>query len=39
VVVVNIGGYIGESTRSEIEYARARGKHVSFLEEPEGGKK
>lgn len=38
VLVLNVGGYIGESTRSEIEYARAHGKPVRFLEgEPDGG--
>lgn len=36
VFVVNIGGYIGESTRREIAYARAHGKPVRFLE-PELG--
>jgi len=30
VLVVNPGGYVGESTRREIEYARAAGKPVSF---------
>lgn len=30
VVVVNPGGYIGESTSREIAYARAAGKPVSF---------
>ena len=30
VVVVNPGGYIGESTTREIAYARATGKPVSF---------
>ncbi|MGN8026735.1 hypothetical protein [Microbacterium sp. 22242] len=30
VLVVNPGGYIGESTRGEIAYARAAGKPVSF---------
>lgn len=30
VLVVNPGGYIGESTRREIAYARATGKPVSF---------
>ena len=37
VVVVNLGGYFGESTKREIAYARAHGKPVSFLEavEPE----
>ena len=32
VLVVNVGGYIGESTRREIEHARSRGIAVSFLE-------
>jgi hypothetical protein len=35
VFVLNVGGYIGDSTRSELEYARARGKTVRFLEPPE----
>ena len=30
VLVINPGGYIGESTRREIGYARATGKPVSF---------
>jgi hypothetical protein len=30
VLVVNPGGYVGESTRQEIDYARAAGKPVSF---------
>lgn len=30
VMVVNPGGYIGESTRREIDYAREMGKPVSF---------
>lgn len=34
ILVVNVGGYIGESTRSEIAYARAAGKDVHYLEEP-----
>ena len=34
IFVINVGGYIGESTRSEIAYAIARGKEVSYLEEP-----
>jgi hypothetical protein len=33
VLVLNVGGYIGESTRSEIAYARQVGKKVRFLEE------
>ncbi|MFF2083079.1 hypothetical protein ACFVVM_04855 [Nocardia sp. NPDC058176] len=32
VLVVNPGGYIGESTRREVVYARAGGKPVSFTE-------
>ena len=32
VLVLNIGGYIGESTRSEIEYAEKTGKTVRYLE-------
>ena len=35
IYVINVGGYIGESTRSEIAYAREKGKKVMFLEEPE----
>lgn len=34
IYVINVGGYIGSSTRSEIEYARATGKEVMYLEEP-----
>ena len=33
IYVINVGGYIGDSTRSEIEYAKARGKEVRYLEE------
>ena len=33
IFVINVGGYIGESTRSEIEYALAAGKPVRYLEE------
>lgn len=33
ILVLNVGGYIGESTRSEIEYAEKHGKHVRWLEE------
>ncbi len=32
VYVINVGGYIGDSTRSEIEYALAHGKTVEYLE-------
>ena len=34
VYVINVGGYIGDSTRSEIEYARKTGKKVRYLECP-----
>jgi len=30
VLVLNVGGYIGESTRSEIDYALAHRKPVSY---------
>ena len=32
IFVINQGGYIGDSTRSEIAYARAAGKPVRYLE-------
>lgn len=32
VLVVNVGGHVGESTRREIAHARSLGKAVSFLE-------
>lgn len=31
IFVVNVGGYIGKSTRSEIEYAEAHNKKVNYL--------
>ena len=33
IYVINVGGYIGESTRSEIEYAKSAGKSIRYLEE------
>ena len=33
IYVINVGGYIGQSTRSEIEYAQSQGKTVEYLEE------
>ena len=30
--VINVGGYIGDSTKSEIEYAKKQGKIVRYLE-------
>jgi len=32
IYVINVGGYIGSSTQSEIVYAKATGKGVSYLE-------
>jgi hypothetical protein len=32
VLVINPGGYIGESTRREIAYAHAAGKPISFTD-------
>ena len=34
IYVINVGGYIGSSTRSEIEYAEKNGKKVMYLEKP-----
>ena len=33
VYVINVGGYIGESTKSEIEWAQELGKEILYLEE------
>ena len=33
IFVINVDGYIGSSTRSEIDYAQATGKQVRYLEE------
>ena len=33
IYVINVGGYIGSSTRSEIEYAERTGKKIEFLVE------
>jgi len=32
ILVLNVGGYIGESTQGEIEYARKTGKKIRYLE-------
>lgn len=32
VLILNVGGYLGESTRREIEHARSSGIPVSFVE-------
>ena len=34
IYVINVGGYIGSSTRSETDYAIANGKKIRYLEEP-----
>lgn len=31
IYVINVGGYIGESTKSEIEYAKTKNKKISYL--------
>ena len=31
IFVINVGGYIGKSTRSEIEYAKEHGKEINYL--------
>ena len=33
IYVINVGGYIGDSTRREIAYAEYKGKSISYLEE------
>lgn len=33
IFVINVNGYIGESTKSEIEYAKRNGKMVRYLQE------
>ncbi len=33
VLILNVGGYVGESTRRELEYARRLGKRIEFLEQ------
>ncbi len=32
IFVVNVGGYIGHSTRQEIEYAKLTNKGIQYLE-------
>lgn len=33
IFVINVGGYIGESTKSEIEYAKRHNKKVNYLDD------
>jgi len=37
VLILNVGGYIGESTRRELNYAESLGKTIRFLESKGGG--
>lgn len=37
IFVINVNGYIGESTRSEIEWAETLGKKVNYLEPVDKG--
>lgn len=32
VLILNVGGYIGQSTSRELEYAKSKGKIIRFLE-------
>ena len=32
IFVINVGGYIGESTKREISYAKKTGKKINYLE-------
>ena len=32
IYIINVGGYIGESTKAEIEYAKVKGKKIFYLE-------
>lgn len=32
VLVLNVGGYIGDSTRREVSYAESLGKRINYLE-------
>ncbi len=33
ILVLNVGGYVGQSTRAEIEFARVLGKKIRWLED------
>lgn len=32
IFIINVGGYIGENTKKEIEYAKKHSKKISYLE-------
>lgn len=34
IIVINVNGYIGDSTKSEIKYAKEHGKSIVYLVEP-----
>lgn len=34
VLILNVGGYVGSSTRNELKYAIRRGKRIRYLEPP-----
>ena len=38
IFVINVGGYIGDSTKAEIEYAKEHEKEISYLESDRGDK-
>lgn len=35
IMVIDVDDYIGESTKNEIEYAKSKGKFISFYNHPE----
>ena len=37
VLILNVGGYVGASTRRELAWARLQGNDVFWLEEPDEG--
>lgn len=39
IFVVNVGGYIGNSTAEEIEFAKHHGKEIMYLVDPDDGGK
>lgn len=36
VLILNVGGYIGKSTQSELDYAIREGKVIRYLQSPNG---
>ena len=37
VLILNVAGYVGSSTRRELDYAQCQGKVIRWLEEPSDG--